>query len=90
MKNRIIKKLTAAVMAFTLTGVAVSVPVDSNNIFNSILTANAKSMYDDMFDEDTGVLTLSGYIDKDEIRNFRKKAQVTSVVVDGEHENCTT
>ena len=86
MKNRIIKKLTAAVMAFTLTGVAVSVPVDSNNIFNSILTANAKSMYDDMFDEDTGVLTLSGYIDKDEIRNFRKKAQVTSVVVDGEHE----
>ncbi len=61
MKNRLMKKITAASMAFVLAGGAVSVPVDGKPVFSSALTAKAIG-FSATLNESTGVLTINGEV----------------------------
>ena len=76
MKNKLIKKTTAAAMAFAMIGAAVSAPVDKNILSGNIFTAFAETS-NATFDESTGVLTLHGNIEFEDLRecegqNYKK------------------
>ena len=75
MNKKIIKKLTAAAMAFSMIGGAVSVPTGDKPLFGSIITANAAGSYASL-NESTGVLTIGGEINKNMLEPYRHQANI--------------
>lgn len=83
MKNRTFKKMAAAVMAVALIGSGISAPAADKALFGSVLTANAAENddYDTaVFDEETGVLTLNGKVNREDIWTYRHDERVKKVI----------
>ena len=78
MNKKIIKKLTAAAMAFSMIGGAVSVPTGDKPLFGSNITANAAGPYASL-NGSTGVLTIGGEINKNMLEPY---SRATSIVAD--------
>ena len=70
MKKQLIRKITAAAMAFAMIGAAVSAPTDKSSLSGSIFTAFAETSTA-TFDESTGVLTLHGNVVKEDVRYWQ-------------------
>ena len=70
MKNKLIKKITAAAMAFALIGGAVSVPTGDKSIFGSLFTANAADSFASLNPEN-GILTIGGEINKNMLEPYK-------------------
>ena len=66
MKKKLMKKASAAVMAFVLIGGAAVFPVGDKSLFDSALTVNAAD-YCCSFNNLTGVLTLHGNVVKEDV-----------------------
>ncbi|MBP5432594.1 BspA family leucine-rich repeat surface protein [Ruminococcus sp.] len=79
MKKQLIRKITAAAMAFAMIGAAVSAPVDKSSLLGSIFTAFAETSTA-TFDESTGVLTLHGNFEKEDLYDW--KATADTIVFD--------
>ena len=79
MKKQLIRKITAAAMAFAMIGAAVSAPVDKSSLSGSILTAFAETSTA-TFDYDTGVLTLHGNVVYEDVQAWSKNENVKKVV----------
>ncbi|MBP5432571.1 BspA family leucine-rich repeat surface protein [Ruminococcus sp.] len=75
MKKQLIKKITAAAMAFAMIGAAVSAPVDKSSLSGSIFTAFAETSTA-TFDESTGVLTLHGNVIKGDLDDWSTAADI--------------
>ena len=69
MKKGLMKKAAAAAMAFALIGGAAVFPVGDKPLFDSALTVNAAESCC-TFNAKTGVLTLHGNVDKDEVEKY--------------------
>ena len=88
MDKKLMKKLTAAVMAFALIGGAVNSPMTGKTFIPTVNAEEAASsgilLPDDepccSFDEETGVLTLSERVVKDEVREYALNEKVKKVV----------
>ncbi|MBO7473919.1 MAG: BspA family leucine-rich repeat surface protein, partial [Ruminococcus sp.] len=90
MKNKLIKKITAAAMAFSLVGGAVSVPVDDKTIF----TAKAENDLDNKlvtpekeptatYDAERNILTISGNVDRSTFGGYVNYNDLT-IIADSE------
>ena len=79
MKKQLIKKITAAAMAFAMIGAAVSAPVDKSSLSGSIFTAFAETSTV-TYDSDTGVLTLHGNVVKGELLEWRGYGAYNKIV----------
>ena len=69
MKKTLMKKASAAVMAFVLIGGAAVFPVGDKPLFNSALTVNAAD-YCCSYNNITGVLTLHGNVVKEDVQEY--------------------
>ena len=67
MKIDLMKKTAAAVLALTLAGGAVNVPVKGSTFLKSSFTAHAEDDSCGSFDEETGVLTLHGNVTREKL-----------------------
>ncbi len=67
MKMYLMKKTAAAVLALTLAGGAVNVPIKGCTFLKSSFTAHAEDDTCGSFDEDTGVLTLHGNVTSEKL-----------------------
>ena len=81
MKNKLIRKIKASVLAVAFIGGTVSVPIGDNNLFGKVVTASAKD-FSATFDETTGVLSISGNVTKDGLRKYFRNDKVKKVVCD--------
>ena len=70
MKKQLIRKITAAAMAFAMIGAAVSAPADKNILSGNIFTANAETSTA-IYDPDTCVLTLRGNVVPEDVREWQ-------------------
>ena len=81
MEKNLMKKTAAAIMAVALTGTALYAPVGGKSTPVNVLTAHAEEAASTAsFDEENGVLTLSGNVVKSEVQNWKKNSAVTKVV----------
>ena len=94
MKNKLIKKITAAAMAFSLVGGAVSAPVDKSILSCRIFTANAEDGLDNIlvtpekeptatYDEERNILTVSGNVDRSTFGGYLYHNDIT-IIADSE------
>lgn len=81
MEKNLMKKTAAAIMAVALTGTALYAPVGGKSTPVNVLTAHAEEAASTAsFDEENGVLTLSGNVVKSDVQNWKKNSAVTKVV----------
>lgn len=77
MDTRHIRKAAAAILAVAVIGG--TLPHNSvSSLFGTAVVAHAEGSV--VFDEDTGVLTLSGNITKDDLKNYKYNSKVKKVV----------
>ncbi len=69
MKNNVLKRAAAAVLAVTLIGCGTAFPVGDKPLFGSSLTADAAE-YCCSFNNSTGVLTLRGNVVKEDVQEY--------------------
>ena len=79
MKNKLIKKVTAAALAFALIGGAAAFPAGDKPLFDSALTVKAATSTV-TFDSSTGVLTLHGNVIKEDVHKWSRNGNVKKVV----------
>ena len=81
MEKNLMKKTAAAIMAVALTGTALYAPVGGKSTPVNVLTAHAEEAASTAsFDEENGVLTLSGNVVKSDVQNWKNNSAVTKVV----------
>ncbi|MBO7475034.1 MAG: BspA family leucine-rich repeat surface protein [Ruminococcus sp.] len=81
MEKNLMKKTAAAIMAVALTGTALYAPVGGKSTPVNVLTAHAEEAASTAsFDEENGVLTLSGNVVKSDVQTWKKNSAVTKVV----------
>jgi len=81
MKKDLMKKTAAAIMAVALTGSGMCAPVVNKAISGSSLTAYAEEAVSTaIFDEETGILTLSGNVLSKDVKKWKSIDDVKKVV----------